>query len=344
MCDSVVIQKRFREIIHRAAAKAVAEEDVWGKHNIHAIPAERVIRYQYNVENRQFVKDETIVKIEKEPFTNGAMRHCFRMKKLAMPPQSASNHRFHKYGWSRALNYVAKCYMEKGEIIVTKEGKDNVFTDVTLQYEAMHWAEKFNKSNPPKKIDFIRSYAIEFVDRPGKPVFAVERFIAGHDPYGNGFVKHNTNSGFVDLEEHRKTPQVFSAHSFYSSQGQRLVADIQGVGDMYTDPQVLSMDYRFGDGDLGPRGMALFFKTFCHCDISDSLGIPIFPLSRNEKKHQSKYNDDDSTSSEGSLLSKGSQVEGKCRFMQLDTNRTRRKSILVQPTELSDETRNTAKR
>jgi elongation factor 2 kinase len=345
MCDSVVIQKRFREIIHRAAAKAVAEEDVWGKHNIHAIPAERVIRYQYNVENRQFVKDETIVKIEKEPFTNGAMRHCFRMKKLAMPPQSASNHRFHKYGWSRALNYVAKCYMEKGEIIVTKEGKDNVFTDVTLQYEAMHWAEKFNKSNPPKKIDFIRAYAIEFVDRPGKPVFAVERFIAGHDPYGNGFVKHNTNSGFVDLEEHRKTPQMFSAHSFYSSQGQRLVADIQGVGDMYTDPQVLSMDYRFGDGDLGPRGMALFFKTFCHCDISDSLGIPIFPLSRNEKKHQSKYSDDDSTCSEGSLLSKGSQVEGKCRFMQLDINRTRRKSILLQPTDvISDETRNTAKR
>lgn len=81
------------------------------------------------------------------------------------------------------------------------------------------------------------------------------------------------------------------------------MADIQGVGDLYTDPQVnahllvmifnesvsnnltivmqvLSVDYRFGDGDLGPRGMALFFKTFRHCDMSDLLGIPIFPLSR----------------------------------------------------------------
>lgn len=210
------------------------------------------------------------------------------MKKLAMPPKSASNHRFHKYGWSRALNYVAKCYLnEDGEIDTSPEANDAVLNDITLQYEAMHWADKFNKMDPPKKIDFIRAYAIEFIDRPEKPMFAVERFIAGSDSYGNGFLKHNTNSGFVDMDEHRKTPQVFSAHSFYASEGRRLVADVQGVGDLYTDPQgmslslglhlllpfqlqvflglhvvpgktfvvaVLSIDYRFGDGDLGPRG------------------------------------------------------------------------------------------
>ena len=38
---------------------------------------------------------------------------------------------------------------------------------------------------------------------------------------------------------------------------------------------VLSSDYRFGDGDLGPRGMALFFKSFRHSAMSDSLGIPV---------------------------------------------------------------------
>jgi len=173
---------------------------------------------------------------------------------------------------------INRCYMRRGQIDTSQEGIDAVLTDITLQYEAMHWATKYNELQPPKKVDFIRAYAIEFVDRVNKPMFAVERFIAGSDSYGNGFLKHNTNSGFVDLEEHRKTPQVFSAHSFYASQGQRLVADVQGVGDLYTDPQVLSMDYRFGDGDLGPRGMALFFKTFRHCDLSDRLGIPIFPL------------------------------------------------------------------
>jgi elongation factor 2 kinase len=79
---------------------------------------------------------------------------------------------------------------------------------------------------------------------------------------------------------------VFSAFSFYESQGNRLVADIQGVGNLFTDPQVLSSDYRFGDGDLGPRGMALFFKTFCHNTVASAMGIPVFPLSNNELKHQ----------------------------------------------------------
>ncbi|KAL9190626.1 hypothetical protein ACHAXT_000332 [Thalassiosira profunda] len=343
--DRAAVQKSLREKIRRAAAKAIAEEDVWNKYNIQALPAERVVRHRYNPETRQFMKDETIVKIERKPFTHGAMRHCFRMKKLATPPQSATNHRFHSYGWSRASNYVAKCYMKRGFIDHSPEGRDAVLTDITLQYEAMHWAEKYNQTKAPKKIDFIRAYAVEFVDRPGKPMFAVERFIAGSDSYGNGFLKHNTNSGFVDLDERRKTPQVFSAHSFYASQGNRLVADVQGVGDLYTDPQVLSMDYRFGDGDLGPRGMALFFKTFRHCDMSDRLGIPIFPLSRNERKHQAKYFDDESTLSEEceSLM----EEERRCRFKKLDENRQRRKTALRRPIDMqqqSEHSSDTAKR
>jgi elongation factor 2 kinase len=327
--DRETVQKSLREKIRRAAATAIQIEDVWSKHNIQLIPAERVVRHIYNPETRQFQKHETIVKIEKEPFTHGAMRHCFRLKKMATPPQSASNHRFHSYGWSRALNYVAKCYLnEEGE--PDPNERDAVLTDIILQYEAAHWAEKFNV-NAPKKIDFIRAYALEFVDRPGSPMFAVERFIAGRDTYGCGFLKHNTNSGFVDQEIRRKTPQVFSAHSFYASQGNRLVADIQGVGDLYTDPQVLSIDYRFGDGDLGPRGMALFFKNFRHCDLSDKMGIPIFPLSRNERKHQQKYDDDESTLSEGSPLLEALM----CRFKLLDDNRHHRQSILARPTDLN---------
>ena len=245
--------------------------------------------------------------------------------------------------WSRALNYVAKCYLrEDGTIDTSQEGSNSVLTDIILQYEAAHWAEEFNKTDPPRKIDFIRAYAMEFVDRPGKPMFAVERFISGSDSYGVGFLKHNTNSGFVDLELHRKTPQVFSAHSFYASQGQRLVADIQGVGDLYTDPQVLSSDYRFGDGDLGPRGMALFFKSFRHCDMSDQLGIPIFPLSRNERKLQAKYDDEESTLSESSSFF---EEERKCRFRMLDENRQRRKTVLMRPIDLqSDHSSDTMKR
>lgn len=261
--------------------------------------------------------------------------------------------RFYKYGWSRASNYCAKAYIceETGEIDTSEAAKEAVRNDIKLQYEANHWAQKFNASDPPKKINFIRAWAMEMPDREGQPWFAIERFIAGKDMYGASFVKHNTNSGFVDLDLHRVTPQVFSAHTFYASDGTRLVADIQGVGDLFTDPQVLSNDYRFGDGDLGPRGKALFFKSFRHCSFSDSMGIPIFPLSRNELKHQAKYNDDEDTVSEAVSNAVASAVasldlddddasfnsdaveKALCRFAALDMNRKARQSALHTPME-----------
>jgi len=136
--------------------------------------------------------------------------------------------------------------------------------------------------NPPKKIKFIRNFAVEFIDRPGRPVFAVERFVDENN--GQGFHKYSNNLGFVDPS--RLTPHNFSAYSFYASHGDIMVVDIQGVGYLFTDPQVHSTDERFGDGDLGVRGMALFFLSFCHSKLSEQLRMPIFPLSRNELNRQ----------------------------------------------------------
>ena len=237
MTEALPAKARMIRLLKDAAAKAIAEDDPWAKHHMEKIPAERVIRHLYHPETKSWSTDETIVKCEKEPFTHGAMRWCYRVKKRSPPPSSASNHRFHNYGWTRASNYVAKAYHKDGEIDTSEEAKDAVRNDITLQYEAQHWAKKFDEKNPPKQIVFIRAYVMEFPDRPGSPWFAVERYISGADSYGCGFVKHNTNSGFVDEDLHRVTPQVFSAYSFYESEGHRLVADIQGVGDLYTDPQ-----------------------------------------------------------------------------------------------------------
>ena len=116
------------------------------------------------------------------------------------------------------------------------------------------------------------------MDRDESPIMTVERFIEGTDEYGVGYVKHNTNSGFVDHDMSRLTPQIFSAFSFYSSKGTRMVVDIQGVGDLYTDPQVHSIDLRFGDADLGLRGFALFFRSFRHGTLATALGVPKFEV------------------------------------------------------------------
>ena len=328
-------KKHILGLLREAAAKACAEGDPWAKYKLEDCTAERIERHLYDPVTEQWHTDETIVKMQSEPFTNGAMRFCYRLKKRAQPPQTATNHRFHKTGWKTACNYIAKAYHKNNcnEIDCSEEAKEAVRKDIILQYEANRWADSYNDADPPAKIHFIRAYAISFPDRPGEPWFALERYISGHDRYGATFVKHNTNAGFVDKDLRRLTPQVFSAYSFYASHGTRLVADIQGVGDLYTDPQVLSSNYRFGDGDLGPRGMALFFKSFRHCSMSDALGIPIFPLSRHELQVQVKYEEDEETLSHSDSITEGSEPPMNF-FQRLDMNRLHRRDPLNSPMDL----------
>jgi hypothetical protein len=59
---------------------------------------------------------------------------------------------------------------------------------------------------------------------------------------------------------------------------------MQGVGNLWTDPQIHSLagdDY--GDGNLGVGGMALFFSTSRYGPIAKSLGLPLFALSAAEQ-------------------------------------------------------------
>lgn len=51
--------------------------------------------------------------------------------------------------------------------------------------------------------------------------------------------------------------------------------------DIYS--QIHSQDDRFGDSDLGIRGMALFFVSFRRNPVCDYLKLPRFPLSSKER-------------------------------------------------------------
>ena len=50
------------------------------------------------------------------------------------------------------------------------------------------------------------------------------------------YVKHNNNSGFVDTKLVRTTPHAFSAYTHHASGGAEMIVDVQGVGDLFTDP------------------------------------------------------------------------------------------------------------
>ena len=112
---------------------------------------------------------------------------------------------------------------------------------------------RFNELKPPKPIHVIAACVLELVDDPTTPALCAERFIDGADRFGRGFVKwapvpgpkftsvvncsqrrarresrlkgfprrHNNNSGFVDHDEHRSTPQAFSSAQIKSSGASR---------------------------------------------------------------------------------------------------------------------------
>lgn len=86
---------------------------------------------------------------------------------------------------------------------------------------------------------------------PEEPAhFAAERYLPG------AFLKYNSNNGYVAESslKHHEAVQAFLHFSWEATEGQLLVADLQGVARagevLLTDPQVLSLTGCYGPGDL----------------------------------------------------------------------------------------------
>jgi len=275
------------QVIRMNRAAASPASDLWATRCIHKRPMERCVRMRYNPHTGEWVTDDVLVKVEDKPFAAGAMRECFAMKKLSTVASLGTI-----MDWQRAQNCVAKHY-KKGQA----DKKRSYFTDVLVQMDAKALGDEYNKTQPPKTVDVLQASVLQFNDRKGSPLFAVENLIEGD------YVKYNSNSGFVAGDDAmRYTPQAFSHYTFELTRGYKICVDIQGVGDLYTDPQIHTLDGEaYGEGNLGLRGMALFFRTHECNDLCTRLGLEPFGRCEADLKAQGATSSSSKMSSAGTI-------------------------------------------
>jgi hypothetical protein len=187
--------------------------------------------------------------IQQTQFNEGSLRNVFKMRQ-----RDAST------GMWKQM--VAKNFKES---LLGVSGVTDVsqwhYREVESQIVSKHFADEFNARDPPKKCDFIVPYCIEMCQRPGNPLYNVEVLFDG-----DLYEKHNTNAGGVTSD--RLTPQAYSHFSFVHSGKRLCVCDIQGVLDMYTDPQVhTGSGQGFGQGNLGLDGIHRFLGTHICNDV-----------------------------------------------------------------------------
>eukprot|EP00039_Didymoeca_costata_P032769 m.39318 g.39318 ORF g.39318 m.39318 type:complete len:383 (-) comp9535_c0_seq1:1372-2520(-) len=247
--------ERLREAFRdgRVRTQVNAQLEAWNKVDWSNVPEETALKWEFDMDTKQWEnKKEITVKIHPNSFAKGGMRQCFRMKKI--------DSSFTGQNWSHASPYVAKRYLdsEVGDRDDGKAYKD----DVRLHIECMEWAEKYNACRPPKRVEFMNAWLIQIPNRDGSPYFHVERYIVGD------YVKYNSNAGFVQVGDEagasghlRATPQAFSHYTYEVSGKQKMVVDMQGVQDFFTDPQIHSYCKEYGGGDLGALGFAHFFRS-----------------------------------------------------------------------------------
>ncbi|XP_003385502.1 PREDICTED: eukaryotic elongation factor 2 kinase-like [Amphimedon queenslandica] len=256
---SILAKKHWEE----AVKKVKSLEDPWEDIDFDSLPERVAIRHVYNPRSKSWWQDEVLIKMQEKPFAFGAMRECYRMKKLSKFSVQPD--------WHNASNYVAKCYKSEESATALKQ-------DVQLQMDAKLWGEKYNKRNPPKKVDFFQAYLITLKEPlNGKTNYCVEHFMEGN------YIKYNSNSGYIS-DVNRLTPQAFSHFTFEKSGHQLIVVDIQGVGDLYTDPQIHTLDMKdYGEANLGDKGMALFFSSHLCSPLCSALGLSSFDLHDKER-------------------------------------------------------------
>lgn len=130
--------------------------------------------------------------------------------------------------------------------------------------------------DPIYSLDFVVATVLmpKTQDASSADSILLEPFIDGQ------YTKYNTNAGFV-CSDKPKDPcsvaaQAFSHFTFERSRGRLLVVDLQGVGNLLTDPAIHTRDeesFKLFDTNLHTAGFKFFFSTHQCNDLCRHLQL-----------------------------------------------------------------------
>ncbi|KAH0559113.1 hypothetical protein GP486_004325 [Trichoglossum hirsutum] len=189
-----------------------------------------------------------------QPFAQGAMRVASYARM-----SSSTNH------------FVVKSFKRGGKRLA------HLAEDMRCQALCKAFALEFSAlAGEQHSIDFIVTTCLKGKSgtASGDDCMSLEPFIGG------AYVKYNNNCGYVNEEipgdQYNQAAQAFSHFTFERSQGRFMVSDLQGVGNLLTDPAIHTLDlerFKLVDTNLGMDGFKFFFATHTCNNICRKLGL-----------------------------------------------------------------------
>eukprot|EP01083_Nonionella_stella_P228377 809405_1 len=225
--------------------------------NFNKVQTERTIRHSCHIvminereTKEEWTQDMRVVKIAKNPFNNGTLRYVYYMQDINDINPTINVELVNGLPIKNTATHVAKISIDPMEEFET------YFHDVAMQKHAQRFADEFNKNEVPKKVGFLDCWVYELVDRTPHIFCGVEQIIHGD------YHKYTNNWDWVNQQVDRNTPSAFSHFTYEASRKKILICDLQGVGDLYTDPQMHTHDGKgCGKGNMGKRGIDKFLSA-----------------------------------------------------------------------------------
>lgn len=219
--------------------------------------------------------------MKEEPFAEGAMRYAFYMKDITLNQKMVGKLNKTIKNKENNLNFLSK----------------DILSIIVCQHIAYDFNDRVLNILPDARllINFVHAYIYELINYSNMPkknerqLPVHQQFISAENYIEGDYSKYNNNAGWTDnLSETSLIAQAFSHFSWQITRGYLMIVDLQGVGNILTDPQIHCVNTKkFGKGNLGYVGIMKFFMSHICNSYCKHLEL-IHP--RNKKIIDSEYN------------------------------------------------------